>query len=434
MNKLDCLNLSLCFIEYSMIYIFFERLFLKRLHSKILFGLILVINSLIVYYLPDFSAAKAVICVFSIFLGSSVLYKEKIYIRSMFSITMIYILYIIDIVIGNIMSLALDQQVLEVFYGNFTCRLVSCLIIKLIDILAVIMLYKAFKRSGLDLSRRVWFLFNIVMIVFLSVTVAYMNIYPKYDGNQSIKLLFTAISISFLIMSIIVIYFFTYICSSFQQSKNLYLLQTSYAAINEKLSVQMENNQKLHKIRHDMKNHLLNIKSLIDRNQVNDAVRLLNQVIGQTKNISVGITQTTGNSVIDAIISYKATVCFNKDIAFKYTLEKLPRLSIDLIDISSVVSNLIDNAIEATEKTNDPYIQVNISIYNNYLVIFVKNFCNNTISFNKDENKLLTTKSDKSFHGYGLQIVNDIAVKYNGDCKWEFSEGFFVVNVLLKCF
>lgn len=110
-----------------------------------------------------------------------------------------------------------------------------------------------------------------------------MNIYPEYNENQSLKLMFTAISISFLVMSIIVIYFFTYICASFQQSKNLYLLQTSYAAINEKLSVQLENNQKLHKIRHDIKNHLLNIRSLIDRNQVNDAVQLLNQVIGHKR-------------------------------------------------------------------------------------------------------------------------------------------------------
>ena len=393
-----------------------------------------IINALIVYFIPDFSVTKSILCVLSVFSGCSILFKEKIYIRSVFSITMIYILYIIDIVIGNILSLILDQQVLEVFYGNFSCRLVSCLIIKLIDILAVIMLYRAFKKSGLNLSKRVWILFNIVMIVFLSVTVAYMNIYPEYNENQSLKLMFTAISISFLVMSIIVIYFFTYICASFQQSKNLYLLQTSYAAINEKLSVQLENNQKLHKIRHDIKNHLLNIRSLIDRNQVNDAVQLLNQVIGQTENISVGITQTTGNSIIDAVISYKATVCFNKKITFRYTLEKLPELSIDLIDISSVVSNLIDNAIEATEKTNDPCVQVSISNYNNYLVVFVKNSCNNTFSSDEDENKLLSTKSDKSLHGYGMQIVNDIAVKYDGDCKWESSDGFFAVNVLLKCF
>ena len=34
MNKLECLNLSLCFIEFSMMYFFFEKLFKKRLHNK----------------------------------------------------------------------------------------------------------------------------------------------------------------------------------------------------------------------------------------------------------------------------------------------------------------------------------------------------------------------------------------------------------------
>ena len=60
-------------------------------------------------------------------------------------------------------------------------------------------------------------------------------------------------------------------------------------------------------------------------------------------------------------------------IQFDYSLVPLPELSIDVIDISSVISNLIDNAIEATEKSSDPYIKVKITMYGKYLVIYVKN-------------------------------------------------------------
>jgi len=262
MDKWNILNLCLCFIEYFTFYIFFENLFIKRFSSKFLTFITAVINSLIIYFIPVFSAFKALICVFALFLGCSVLYEEKLYVKSMFSVTMIYILYITDVVTGNIMSFVMNEEIMNVFYSDFSCRLIVCLIIKLINIVAVMLLYKAFKKSGLNLNKNIWIMFNIVMIVFFSITTAFMTVYPTQKINRELEIICIIISLSFLAMSVIVIYFFTYICSSFQQSKNLYLLQTSYEAMEERLSVQEQNTKKLQKIRHDIKNHLSNVKNL----------------------------------------------------------------------------------------------------------------------------------------------------------------------------
>lgn len=432
MDKWNILDLGLCLIEHFIIYIFWDKLFTKRFSNKFIFLTLLAANSLVVYFITAFSVIKTMFCVLTIFIGSSVLYKEEIYIKSMFSITLIYIFHIIDIVTGSVMSVIMNEEILNVFYSNFSCRLIVCLIIKLINIFAVIFLYKAFKKSGLDLSKHIWILFNLVMLVFLSITTAFILVYPYQNMSREFEMVCVVISSSFLLMSIIVIYFFTYICSSFQQSKSLYLLQTSYKTMEERLSVQEQNTKKLQKIRHDIKNHLANVKNLIDKNDIDNAQQLLNEIIGQTENISIGISQTSGNSIIDSIVAYKATICYNKEIHIEYFLEELPELYIDLIDISSVISNLLDNAVEAAEKSENPHIILKILMYRKYLTIFVKNsYCDDFQSLIDNVN-LLTTKPDKSMHGYGMQIVNEIAIKYDGDCQMQLDGNYFITNVLLK--
>lgn len=432
MDKWSVLDLCLCLIEHFTIYIFFDKLFTKRFSNKFIFLTLLTANSLVVYFITAFSIIKTMLCVITVFIGSSILYKEEIYIKSMFSITLIYIFHIIDIVTGNIMSAIMNEEILNVFYSDFSCRLIVCLIIKMIDIVAVILLYTVFKKSGLDLNKQIWLLFNVVMLVFLSITTAFITVYPNQNTNREFEIMCIVISASFLLMSIIVIYFFTYICSSFQQSKSLYLLQSSYKSMEERLSVQTQNNQKLQKIRHDIKNHLVNVKNLINKKDIDNAQQLLNEIIGHTDNISIGISQTSGNSIIDAIIAYKATVCYNKEINIEYFLEELPELSIDLIDISSVISNLLDNAVEAAEKTESPHIIIKILMHQKYLDIFVKNSYSDNFQSVTDNGNLITTKSDKSLHGYGMQIVNEIALKYDGDCQMQLDGSYFITNVLLK--
>ena len=432
MNKMEFLDLLLCFIEYFTVYVFFEKLLTRRFSNKALTFAAAVINALIVYFISTFSVIKTIVCLASVFIGCSVVYREKFYIKSAFSITLIYSFYIIDIVIGNIMSFVMDKSILEVFHSDFLCRSIICLIIKAVNIFSIMLLYKAFKRSGLDLDRRIWLLFNIVMAVFLSVTTAFMDIYPNQNISREFEIMCMVISVSFLVMSVIVIYFFTYICTSFRQNRKLYLLQSSYEAIEESLSVQTQNIQKLRKIRHDLRNHLLNAKILIEKNDTNEAQHILDEIIGQTENINIGITQTTGNSIIDAAAAYKTAVCCNKNIQIECFLENLPELLIDPVDISSVISNLMDNAIEAAEKTSDPYIKIQISMYRKYLTIYVRNSSLNDLQFDINKNELLSTKLDKTLHGYGMQIINDIALKYDGVFQWKFEDGFFIANVLLK--
>lgn len=432
MSQMDILDFVLCLIELGAIYLFFQYILNARFSGLFPTLLIAGINAVFVYFCSGLNIVdKSLIFFCFLMIGNTILYRNKNLIRTALSMLMLYIFYIIDIIFGNICSLVLDEQFLDVFYNNFIDRLVICLIIKLFDIIAIISIAKAFHKVDLNLSNRIWGMFNIAIGVFLIITVAFIHIYSQSSQDELSALVYSVISVSFFVMSLIVIYFFTYICSSFQQKQRLYMLQTNYNTMEEKLAVQTQNSEKLQKVRHDIKNHLMNIKTLLVNGDTPKATELLNEVMEQAEDITISIDQTTGNSVLDAAISFKAVECKNREIRFEYILQTLPRLYIDSVDISSIITNLLDNAIEAALKASAPWISLKVVMHGSYLSIIVQNaYINNVIT--SENGSLRSTKDASGEHGYGTQIIDQIAQKYDGDFIWKSSNGIFQANVILK--
>ena len=227
--KIQILDFSLCIIEQTIMYIFFNTVFKKRFKSILpLVSVILIISAISLGCLGLNIIIRTIISVFSIVASCRILYKDKIYVHTALVITVLYILSIIDIVFGNLFSLFFSAQFLDVFYSKFSYRLVSCLIIKVIDIVSIIMIRRFFTESGLVLKKDVWILFNIVMSAFLFFTVSYIILYPGSSYSKESVVFFFITSSSFFIMSFIVIYFITRICASFIFEKKLYLLESNY--------------------------------------------------------------------------------------------------------------------------------------------------------------------------------------------------------------
>ena len=432
MNQMDILEFALCLIDLATTYLFFQYILNARFSGLFPALLTAGINAVLVYFCSGFDIVyKSLIFVCLLVAGSTVLYRDKMLIRTALSMLTLYIFYIIDIIFGNICSLIFDQQFLDVFYSSFVNRLIVCLIIKIFDIIAFILIAKAFHKVELNLSSRIWGLFNVAIGVFLAITVAFIHIYSQASQNDLSALVYSIISVSFLAMSIIVIYFFTYVCSSFQQKQRLYVLQTNYSTMEEKLAVQTQNSEKLQKVRHDIKNHLMNIKTLLVSGDTHKATELLNEVMAQADDITISIDQSTGNSVLDAAISFKAAECKNREICFEYSLQALPPLHIDSVDISSVITNLLDNAIDAASKTPEPWVSLKILMHGSYLSVIVQNtFANDVVT--SEKGALMSTKEASGEHGYGTQIITQIAQKYDGDFIWKSSNGVFQANVILK--
>ena len=102
-----------------------------------------------------------------------------------------------------------------------------------------------------------------------------------------------------------------------------------------------------------------------------------------------------------------------------------------MIDISSIFSNLIDNAIEACNKINEnninKYITIKSTFIKGYYVVRCENSKSNELIIKN--NKILTSKKDKFLHGIGLESIKSSIKKYNGELKIKDSESKFIATI-----
>jgi len=430
--EMQILEYSLCLIEYAALFIFLNSLLERRFLKRIPLFLVIIVVATLMFFSTDLSMiVKTIISLTSLLVGSSFLYKDKLIVKLSYSLLILFVLSIIDLIFGNIFALAIDDIFSDVFYSNFTYRLISCLLIKLVDVVVLIVMHKAFMRIDKNLKSKYWVFFSAVFAVLLVSSVIFTDFYLTLNQSKGIILLILFISLAFFAMSLIVVYFFSEICAGFQRDKRLFALETNNRALEEALASQNSNLRNLRKIRHDIKNHTANAVALIESGKADEAAALLKSA-GDVVNIVSKDSINTGNNVVDTIILSKSAFCESKGIAFTYRIEPLDKIEIDAADLSSLLSNLLDNAIEAAQKVTDGYVRIEIFKYKAYYDICVENSFMGKNSIVHNGLRLLSTKSNDAMHGYGTQIIEDIARKYNGDSTWNADGEDFKSNVLLK--
>ncbi len=183
--------------------------------------------------------------------------------------------------------------------------------------------------------------------------------------------------------------------------------------------IEQENQTK--KFRHDIKNILIALHSMVRENQ-NDKALLyiedLNEVCEQLK-----AKYNTGNFIADAILSAKDTRASMQNIDINFE-GYIPSEKVKDVDMVIVLSNLLDNAIEACEKiTGEKEIEIKSILQKKMWVLYVKNPSEEVNIINK--NHIVTTKQEKMLHGFGLNNIERVAQKYNGNMQLEYEQGYF---------
>ncbi|MCR5783867.1 MAG: GHKL domain-containing protein [Clostridia bacterium] len=101
-------------------------------------------------------------------------------------------------------------------------------------------------------------------------------------------------------------------------------------------------------------------------------------------------------------------------------------------DLVVIMGNLLDNAVDAAEKSEDKAILLETDNRNRYAVIVITNSCDSPPAASGE--KLLSTKNDRTLHGIGLKTVKKTLQKYGGDYGWEYlpDEKKFIMTVMLS--
>lgn len=181
-------------------------------------------------------------------------------------------------------------------------------------------------------------------------------------------------------------------------------------------------------MRHDFKEHLRILEAYINSDDIKarDYIKSIN-----IYNDEISIINYTKNKVLNILFSEKQKICINKGIDFKIHASDIELGFIQDIDIVSIFSNLLNNAIESCDKSERKIIYVNIYKMNSsFLVIKIDNSCDEKPV---EENGFYkTTKISRGEHGIGLNSVVKTVKKYKGDLRMEYdSENKIFSSVIM---
>ena len=183
--------------------------------------------------------------------------------------------------------------------------------------------------------------------------------------------------------------------------------------------------------RHDYHNHIQTMKAHLAMGKLEELDAYLNELDQDLTSVDTVIK--TGNVMIDAILNSKISLARQKGIAVdaKAIVPKELSPSVSEVDLSLIIGNLMDNAMEACMRVEDSkqrFIRVYIDILKGQLYIYVMNAMTGEL---KRVGKIYETIKDSRHHGFGLMRIDKVVDRYHGYLEREHEEGVFVTEVLL---
>ena len=189
-----------------------------------------------------------------------------------------------------------------------------------------------------------------------------------------------------------------------------------------------DNLDKQRKRAHEFDNQLAAIKGMLEQGNIKELEEYVN-LLEEKKPIEQA-TIDTKHVIVNAILNTKCEEMQSKDILFVSKINDLSELTIRDDDLVVLLSNLLNNAIEACEQSSDKIIKMKFEIEGNQIILSVKNSIAGLPT--QVDGKIVTSKADHpEEHGIGLKNVEEVVEKYDGAYALKFDEGWFMISMLI---
>lgn len=374
-------------------------------------------------YLPGFSIVTSFVLLAISFIYA-LLVSKKNWIRPVLSVCIYKVsLILLSSIIYLVCSIVINDFELLMQGSDYIGRYM-CIILHKISLFAVLeltlFLFKA--DSSLDIKNGILtFLFTLITIIGLGATMATTAI----PNIQEIQLQILIITLSF-VASNIFLYFMISQIQKLQRAKyKLKLLEDKThfeeARYNDANAIWTN----IKKVQHDIKQHLTVINNYLDDEKIKECQEYIEELFPNVEHM--GSLIRSDNIILDYLINSKLCPLKNTQVVISGSIGSLS--DIKNSDLACLLGNILDNAIEAVEQTEDKRIELLFTRQNSNRIIICKNTIKQSVLNTNKE--LQSTKESQDSHGYGHQIVEKIVSDYHGMiCYFEESD-MFGVQILL---
>ncbi len=195
----------------------------------------------------------------------------------------------------------------------------------------------------------------------------------------------------------------------------------------EQYNMITEKIEKTRKSRHDIHHHINVVYQLAKENKIEQLIEYLEEYnkIYSTKEPMV----YCNNSTVDAILNHYILLAKDNGIEVQLNVALPEELKIRDTDLCIVIGNLLENAIEASEKEENKRIKLRINRSNEYICMLVSNLYNGEIK--KGHSGYYSRKREFKDTGIGLSSVSAVVEKYDGRMEVDHTNGEFNVFIMM---
>ena len=352
----------------------------------------------------------------SFFIILFLIYKDVFYKRILWIIVTFFLITISELIILPFILICTNTSFADLS-NNPDVQALGTIFSRLL-LLTIMELIIRNKRTIFD-----GFIKNFFPIIFIDVIYALL-IYNLFYLDNIYLTIDMAIALSLFVMfliSILALYLLRKIVKKSDEimTTNLKLQQIEMEhKQNQDMAIVVED---LRALRHDMNNHMSILQGLLTLEEYDDAKAYLSTI---TEELTIANSFIfPDNKVLSVLLNNKISKTRQLGITFEPELLTTTTPFSDS-DLCALVGNILENAIEASVQHENPYIFFSMKKANHQLLIQ----CDNTFTVPPvfEKGNLVTTKSDKAYHGIGTKTICSIVEAYHGTTNFTFDDLFHV--------
>lgn len=400
--------------------IFFNGSFLseKRIQKQHIIAIIFIWMFTCVYTNASINQVVKQLLLVTIYTGISImLYRGPYIVHICLAIIGYIFIATIDIIAINGMC-----YLLGISYNTFIWRKFSYITLttadKLLALFATWLLKRSRKKGGLGKQHSKWMQLSILFPAVSSIMLVILFYSSPRDEDVSLSIVVFAGIL--MIANIAMIYVINSIERATEQEQDLRLLRQQISIQTENYGALKKNYSVQRKSTHEFERHIQVIRDLLDRKEYETAQDYVRQL--QANRTLKVFSISSNNPVIDVVLNQKHQVAQENGIKMRVKVNDLSAVTIKTNELVVLLSNLLDNAIEACLKFDGDKEIVCSILKEDNIYISIRNTSDPVTIIHGE---IPTTKKDTAEHGYGLQAVKYILNQLEAEYTFAYHDGWF---------
>ncbi|MGN0523725.1 MAG: GHKL domain-containing protein [Eubacterium sp.] len=415
------------FFEFLITISFCNRVMDKRLKTSqiLIFTFPLYVLGFALYFVFENVFVNTCVSVVMYLCTMLIGYKETIIKKVVYTAYLVICMYLSEILFAvtlydRFQVVMNNENLSSIMQGliGITSKLINFILVQL---LVLLIKHKDFKQNAKFLPL---FIYPMTSMAFV-VAIAWLS--EKYAFAKSDLAIVVIISLIDAIMCVVIFMYYGFLEEKDREIKQLEKEQQFVELNNSYMQVLEHQNNELQMVFHDTKHHFMAIENMDNIDDVKAYASKLYPQLENQNHINI-----SNNKMLDLLLNKYIVICKSKGISFNYDVKTVSLDYIDNSELSILICNILDNAIESAVQSTDKTVNLSLKRIGNMDLLSVENSCD-TPPKHKG-NKLITSKGDKQNHGYGTKIIERHAKQNNGKYEWFYDENDkrFHLNVLFK--